>query len=355
MKKIKINNSISRNIKNIFNGAYYPLKGFLQKEDFLSVLDNMRLKNGSLWSIPIVLDIDENKKRELKNEKSVLLENQESKESAILQDIEIYQFDKREYAKKIFGTLDKNHPGVNKVFKMKKYLIGGYLIEKNKLNKIFPKYNYTPKETKDIFKRKKWKTIAAFQTRNIPHRSHEYLQRKALKLVDGIFIQPVMGDKKKNDFKDDIIIGAYKILIKNYYLKSKVFFGIIEMDMHYAGPREAVMHALIRRNYGCTHIIIGRDHAGVGDYYNENAAHRIFDNFTEKELGIKILKYQNVSYCNSCKKFVEKNSCCHPEAEKIFLSGTKIRRMINNKERLPEELVRKEISDFLLKKNNLFI
>lgn len=353
-KEIKVNNSVFQNVVNMLNGVYYPLKGFLRKKDFFSVLDRMRLDDNSLWSIPIVLDIDENKKKELIYEKKVLLKNKNGKGKAILKNIEIYNFDKNEYAKKIFGTTQENHPGVWRILRMKKYLIGGDIIGKEAPNKIFPKYNYTPKETKNIFQNKGWKTIVGFQTRNIPHRSHEYLQKKALQKIQGLFIQPIIGEKKEGDFKNSVILNSYKILLKKYYPENKIFLGILPMDMHYAGPREAVIHALIRRNYGCTHIIIGRDHAGVGNYYDSMAAHNIFDNFNKKELGIKILKYQNVSYCVECNCLVEDFSCEHKK-EKKYLSGTKIRKILKDKKKLPKEFIRPEISKFLSDHSNPFV
>lgn len=352
---IQINNNLLQDAINIANGAYAPLAGFLREKDFLSVVDNMRLADGRIWPIPVVLDINEDEYNRIKNEKNVNLMDESGGIIAVLDNIEIYKYDKEDYARKVFGTSDVNHPGVAEVMAKGNYLVGGDIIGVKDNEKIFSEHNFSPSETKEIFRSKGWKTIAAFQTRNVPHRSHEHLQKRALAEVDGLFIQPVIGKKKAGDFKDEVIIEGYKILLEKYYPEGGYFLGILPIKMNYAGPREAVMHALIRKNYGCTHMIIGRDHAGVGNYYERYAAHKIFDRFDENEMGVKILKYEDVSHCKLCDKLTASDECEHNENDRVFLSGTKIREMVKNGEYLPEELIRREISELLLSHPDPFV
>jgi len=350
-----------KDVRNIANGAYAPLSGFLKKKDFQTVLSDMRLENGTVWSIPIVLDINETDYNRLKNSEQITLTNKNKNPIATLKNIEIYNYDKQKFAKNIFGTLDKNHPGVKEIYEMGKYLIGGDIELLKDNREPFPEYNFTPKETKKIFKDRGWNKIVAFQTRNVPHRAHEFLQKSALEQVDGpsadeagLFIQPVIGRKKPGDVKDDLILKAYEITLKKYYPENKVHLGILPLKMRYAGPREAIFHALIRKNFGCTHIIIGRDHAGVGNYYGSYDAQKIFDNFSEKELGIKPIKCEHVIYCKNCNGLVFKNICNH-EKEQEFLSGTKMREMIKNKQLPPSKFIRPEISKLLINHPNPFV
>src|SRR6056297_908961 len=272
MKEISVNKENIQDALNLAQGVYAPLEGFLYSRDFYSVLERMRLADGKLWSIPIVLDIDKEAAWFLKNEKKVKIVNEATGSEAVLDNIEIYNFDKNEMASQVFGTLNEAHPGVAEIFKKGDYLIGGKILEFQEKDRIFPEYNYTPAQTREIFRKKGWKKIVAFQTRNIPHLGHEFLQRYALKQADGIFIQPVVGKKKPYDFNDECIIFAYQVLIEKFLGKDKALFGVLPLKMNYAGPREAVMHALIRRNFGCTHFIVGRDHAGVGRFYTPTAA-----------------------------------------------------------------------------------
>lgn len=342
-------------VKNIAFGIYSPLTGFLKKEDFKNVILNSRLQNGLIWPIPIVLDVSIKDYKNLKDEKDIVLIDFERKPIAVLKDIEFFPNTKEIFSKNVFGTIDKNHPGVAEVYQMEDYLIGGEIKLLDSKKDIFPEYNFTPMETRRIFQEKGWQTIVAFQTRNVPHRAHEFLQKSVLNQVEGLFIQPVIGKKKLGDFKDEIILKAYEIAIQNYYPTEKVFLGILPLKMRYAGPREAIFHALIRRNFGCTHIIIGRDHAGVGNYYGPYNAQKIFDNFSEEEILIKPIKCENVIYCNSCGGLVYENACSHPREDKFFLSGTKMREMIQEKKNLPSQFIHPKISDLLISINNPFI
>lgn len=361
LEKLILDEEQIKDVRNIAKGAYSPLTGFLKKNDFLNVLFNMRLENGRVWSIPIALDIDKNDYKNLKKTEEVLLCNKNSKPIATLKNIEIYEYDKNSFAGNIFGTLDKQHPGVKEIYEMGEYLIGGDIELLDNTRSPFPKYNLTPEETKKIFQDKGWDKIVAFQTRNVPHLAHEFLQKSALEQVDslpagkaGLFIQPIIGRKKPGDFKDELILKAYEIILEKYYPRNKIHLGILPLKMHYAGPREAIFHALIRKNFGCTHIIIGRDHAGVGNYYGSYDAQKIFDKFSEKELGIKPIKCENVVYCNACEDLVFENACQHLD-EREFLSGTKMREMIKQKQSLPEKFIRLEVSKLLINHPDPFI
>lgn len=354
-KKLVLNKEQIDDVRNIYRGVYFPLEGFLREDDFQKVVSEMRLYDGTLWPIPIVLDVSEKDFAEIKNEKEIILIDSNGKLIAILRDIQIYSFDKDFFVKNVFGTLERNHPGVEEIVKMGKYLIGGDLLLLDDSKKPFSEYNLSPKETKEIFQKRGWKTIAGFQTRNVPHRGHEFLQKEALKEVDGLFIQPVIGEKKLEDFKDEFILTSYEILIDRYYPKDRILLGILPLKMRYAGPREAIFHAIIRKNFGCTHFVVGRDHAGVGNYYSPFAAQEIFDNFKPEEIGIKILKYPEVVYCSSCKKHVFSEDCSHPKGDKISFSGTKLREEIKGKRQPPFYIIRPEVYYLLSRSPNILV
>ncbi|HDM23022.1 MAG TPA: sulfate adenylyltransferase, partial [Methanomicrobia archaeon] len=255
-QKIVINDELVKDVKNIGFGIYSPLKGFLNEEEFESVIDCMRLPNGVAWSIPIVLDTDEDVEDE------ILLISKEGKVIALMNVTDIYGYNKEYFVENVFRTKDKNHPGVSDIYNMKKKLIGGEIKLIDTEKEPFYNYNLDPKETRILFRELGWETIVAFQTRNPPHRGHEYLQKCALEIVDGLFINPVVGKKKPGDFKDEVILKSYEILIENYFPKNRVIMSILPTKMRYAGPREAIFHAIVRKNFGCTHFIVGRDHAG---------------------------------------------------------------------------------------------
>lgn len=353
MKKIKVSGEIIQEAWNIASGLYEPLQGFLKKEDLQFVLDNMRLSGGEIWAMPIVLDISEETAKAIEGERDVIVTNGE--DEFVLREISVFKWDKEEFARKLYNTLDSAHPGVEKTKKMEEYLLGGEL-EKPKEKRKKNAFQFDPEETREIFRKNGWENVVAFQTRNPPHRSHEHLQKTALSEVDGILINPVIGPKKSGDFRDEYIIGAYEELIKHYYEPQKAVLGTLHTFMRYAGPKEAVFHALVRKNLGCTHMIIGRDHAGVGDYYGTYDAQNIFDQFSEDELGIKILKYENVSFCHDCGDMSEDGSCDHEQDKKVHLSGTRLREKLTRGEKIPGEFMRKEVIEYLKSnKNNLFV
>ena len=346
LKRIYIDKDEALDAEKIAIGSFSPLGGFLNYEDLQSVCRNMSLKDGTVWSIPVILQID-NISDLKEDEQVILIDKTDNKPIAVLHIEDIYKLNKKEIANTVFGTLDVNHPGVKKLFSKGDYAIGGKIKLLNRPDFPNKEYELDPQETREIFKEKGWKTIVAFQTRNAPHRAHEYLHRLGMEIGDGLLIHPIIGLKKEGDFDSSVIIQAYQILINNYYPHHKVLLAGLSTSMRYAGPREAVFHAIIRKNYGCTHFLVGRDHAGVGDYYDPFAAHRIFDEIPD--IGIKIIKFSNVYHCKKCDGIVSENICSHSEDQIVKISMTKIRKTLSEGKRPPSEVLREEVADFLIK------
>jgi sulfate adenylyltransferase len=272
---------------------------------------------------------------------------------AVLEVQEIYPFKKKELAEQVYGTTDSAHPGVAKTMAMKDHLIGGKIRLIDQLFDEFQRFRLEPVETRVLFKEKGWRTIVGFQTRNIPHIGHEYVQKTALTFVDGLFINPVIGKKKRGDFKDEVILDAYTTLLNNYYLKERAVMVILRTEMRYAGPREAIFHAIVRKNFGCTHFIVGRDHAGVGKYYPPYAAQDIFSEFPD--LGIVPLFFKSFFYCNKCQSVVNEKICPHDASNRIDFSGTKLRGALSAGEAAPKEMIRPEVAETLAKWKDPFV
>ncbi len=315
----------AREVENIATGVFSPLEGFMRKHDFLEVLTHRRLANGLPWTIPIVLDVSEKEAEGLQEGREVALVFQ-GMPIGLLQVQERCRYDKEELAVQVFGTSDPSHPGVARVQGMKEVLLGGKVTLIAEPPTPFARYRLTPRETRVLFQAKGWRTVVGFQTRNVPHLGHEYVQKTALTFVDGIFINPVIGRKKRGDFQDEVILSAYEALLKNYYLKERAVMAILQMEMRYAGPREAIFHAIIRKNFGCTHFIVGRDHAGVGNFYPPYAAQEIFDEFPD--LGITPLFFTAFFHCRRCQGIANEKTCPHEVEDRIEFSGTKLRNAI---------------------------
>jgi len=350
---LKITDESVSDVENIAGGVFSPLEGFMGKADFRNVLNEMRLQNDLPWTIPIVLDASLEEAARFQEGKDVVLESESGRPVAILHLEEKYEFDRDELAEKVFLSMDRAHPGVAKVAGMKEVLLAGAVDLLEISPTPFDRYKLSPKETRILFKEKGWKTVVAFQTRNTPHIGHEYVQKTALTFTDGIFVNPVIGRKKKGDFKDEVILASYDELIKHYYLKERAVMAILQMEMRYAGPREAIHHAIVRKNFGCTHIIIGRDHAGVGSYYHPYAAQDIFEEFPD--LGIVPLFFRAFYYCKKCQSVVNEKICPHPPSEQIQFSGTKIRDLLVKGQVPPPELMRPEVAKIIMQFENPFI
>jgi len=350
LTQVLIDEETTKEVQNIAHGIFSPLEGFLTKQDYMSVVKEGRLGNDTPWTIPIVLDISPDSN--ISEGKEVVLVYQQ-KPIAIVHVEEIYGYDKKELADKIFGTTDLKHPGVTKVYEMKELLVGGKIDLIEEIEVPFSRYYLKPMETRLLFREKGWKTVVGFQTRNVPHVGHEYVQKTALAFTDGLFINPVIGKKKVGDFKDEVILETYQTLIDNYYLKDRAVMAILPMEMRYAGPKEAIHHAIIRKNFGCTHFIVGRDHAGVGNYYQPYAAQDIFEQFPD--LGISPLFFKSFFYCQKCLGVMSEKTCPHGKEDHVDFSGTKIREMLIKGEMPPKEVMRPEVAKIVVEYENPYV
>ncbi len=339
-------------VEDIAHGAFSPLEGFLVQEDYHTVLDLMRLSNDLPWTIPIVLDVDPGDIAGVSEGDDIAL-YYEGEPLAIMRVEEIYGWDKREHAFKVFKTTDPAHPGVKRTYAMKELLIGGPIDMIGELENPYADYTLWPVETRILFQEKGWKRIVAFQTRNVPHRGHEFVQKSALTFTDGLLVHPLMGWKKPGDYRDEVIIEAYKALIKHYFPKDVVVLAALRMNMNYAGPREAVHHAIVRKNFGATHFIVGRDHAGVGDYYGPYEAWEIFREFPD--LGITPLFIREAFYCRKCGGMATEKTCPHGPEYRVKISGTRIREMLRRGEIPPPEMMRPEVAKVVLSFDNPFV
>ena len=332
-------------------GAFSPLEGFMGEKDYKNVVDNMHLDNGILWPIPITLSISKDQADSFPLSSHVALIDEESNELMGSMKIEEkYVYDKKHEAEKVFRTIDQNHPGVAKVFAQKDVLIAGpiQVFSEGPYPDIYGDHYGRPEDTRRIFSENGWKTIAAFQTRNPIHRSHEYCTKIALEVSDGILIHPLVGKLKGDDIPADTRMRCYEVLLENYYPKDRVVLKVYPMEMRYGGPREAILHAIFRQNYGCSHLIIGRDHAGVGNYYGPFDAQKIFDEIREDELHIEPLKIDWTFWCFKCDGMASMKTCPHDKEDRVLISGTKLREMLRNGEMPPKEFSRPEVVQILM-------
>ncbi len=353
LPEVEVSSELTKDIENIAYGIFSPLEGFLGQEDYSSVLHKKRLANDLPWTIPILLDVSKDKAAKLTAGDDIALVDKSGQCIAILHLEEKYGLDKKELAQQVFKTTEVAHPGIAKAFDMKDVLLGGKIDLVNASRDPFSRYRLKPAETRVLFREKGWRTITGFQTRNVPHLGHEFVQKTALSFVDGVFINPVIGRKKKGDFKDELILEAYDALIENYYLKDNAVLAVLETEMRYAGPREAIFHAIVRKNFGCTHLIVGRDHAGVGKYYGPYEAQEIFDEFPD--LDITPIFFKTFFHCKKCGGAVSERTCPHGDDYRAYFSGTKIRDMFMRGERPPPEFMRPEVTDIVLKWKSPFV
>ena len=355
LPRVVVDSDLANEVRNIARGVFSPLEGFVTSEDFQSIIEKDTLTSGVPWTIPIIFDVY-SQAAGPPGQQICLVENGQDGPLAILNVENVYPWDKQKAAEAVFGTTDTNHPGVKGFYERGNYLIGGLVELIDNDRGPYEKFNLFPGETRRVFEEHGWETICAFQTRNVPHRGHEELQKMVLGLVDGLLIQPVIGKKKPGDFRDNVILGTYEVLIDNYYAKDRVFLNILPFQMRYAGPKEAIMHAIMRKNYGCTHIIIGRDHAGVGNYYGEEDAIEIFAE--PRFAGLQICPITirgDFWYCQKCGRVASNRTCPHGEEWQVSFSGTTIRKLITKGDTPPAEIMRPEVFQVIQQFNNPFV
>lgn len=331
-------------------GAFSPLAGFMEQADYDRVVTDMRLANGLPWSIPITLSVEDAIAQSLTEGGLVRLNDPTGKFIGVLQLTQKYHYDKTREAINVYGTDDAKHPGVEVLYNQGSVNLAGpiWLLQRDS-HPQFPNYQIDPAQSRQMFKEKGWKTIVGFQTRNPIHRAHEYIQKCAMETVDGLFLHPLVGATKDDDIPADVRMRCYEIILEHYYPTDGVILAINPAAMRYAGPREAIFHAIVRKNYGCTHFIVGRDHAGVGDYYGTYDAQHIFDQFESAELGIVPMKFEHAFYCTRTESMATTKTSPSSPSERVHLSGTKVREMLRRGELPPPEFSRPEVAAELAK------
>ena len=340
-------------------GALSPLTGFMRKADYDRCVEEMRLTSGLVWSVPVTLAAEKDLADQIREGQEVALCEgaggpQGERILAVMEVAEKYPYDRevKEWeAREVYRTTEDAHPGVARLYRRGDVLLGGdvWLVDWPAATRTeFPELRHTPAQTRRMFARRGWRSVVGFQTRNPIHRAHEYIQKTALEIVDGLFVHPLVGETKKDDIPADVRIESYQAILRDYYPAERVLLGVFPAAMRYAGPREAIFHAIARQNYGCTHFIVGRDHAGVGKYYGTYDAQQIFDQFSPEDIGITPFKFEHAFFCKKCGAVVSAKTCPHGREDWVFLSGTQVREMLERGEMLPEEFTRPEVARVLL-------
>jgi sulfate adenylyltransferase len=348
LPKITLGSRDLSDLEMLAVGALSPLTGYIGEADYKSVLADMHLANGLPWTIPVTLAVDEAEAKRIGGASRVALVSSERPIGIV--DVEaIYRRDREGEAASVFRTTDSAHPGVRALMSSGDYVVAGPVrVFRTPRHSTFRDYRLTPSETRRAFTEREWKTVVGFQTRNPVHRAHEYLQKCALEIVDGLLLHPLVGETKDDDVPADVRMRCYEILLDSYYPSGRVMMSVFPAAMRYAGPKEAIWHAICRKNYGCTHFIVGRDHAGVGTYYGTYDAQKIFEEFDPEELGITPLFFEHAFFCNRCDQMASPKTCPHGEEDRVVLSGTKVREMLRAGRKPPKEFSRPEVATILI-------
>jgi sulfate adenylyltransferase len=350
LPRVQLDERATSDLIAIAIGGFSPLNGFMGYADYEKVVDDMHLTNGLPWSIPVTLPVSEEVAESLKEGNWIRLDDAEGNFIGVLELTQKYRYNKAHEAINIYRTDDINHPGVRVLYEQGPInLAGPVWLLKRDSHPLFPNYQIDPIASRQLFKEKGWKTIVGFQTRNPIHRAHEYIQKCALEIVDGLFLHPLVGVTKEDDIPADVRMRCYEIMMDKYFPQDRVILAINPCSMRYAGPREAIFHAILRKNYGCTHFIVGRDHAGVGDYYGTYDGQKIFEEFEPQELGIVPMKFEHAFYCTRTQQMATTKTSPSAKEERIHLSGTKVREMLRRGELPPPEFSRPEVAAELAK------
>ena len=349
LHKIHLTDREISDLELIATGGFSPLEGFMNEKDYHSVMDNKRLANGLVWTIPVLLAVNADEAKDIKVGQWVCLPDESGNLLAVMEVSDKFKHAKEKEAETVYKTKDLAHPGVDVVMKQGEICLGGKITLLNRpQHPDFRHLRKDPSETREYFKQKGWRRVVAFQTRNPIHRAHEYLQKCALEITDGLFLHPLVGATKGDDVPADIRVRSYEVILNEYYPKERVLLAAFPGAMRYAGPREAIFHALVRKNYGCTHFIVGRDHAGVGKYYGTFDAHHIFDEFTREDLDITPLFFDHAFYCKKCMGMASTKTCPHDATHHVSLSGTKVRELLQAGQCPPPEFSRAEVAKILI-------
>jgi len=351
LPKVTLNARAASDLDMIAQGAFSPLEGFMASGDYRRVLEEMRLESGLPWSLPVTLAVDREGAARLSRGREVALHDEEGKLLGLMRLEDAYSYDKGREAELVYRTLETAHPGVAGLYQQGDVLLGGPVRVLLPASRLFAEHCLMPDQTRALFAQRGWERVVGFQTRNPVHRAHEYIQKCALELVDGLLLHPLVGETKGDDIPADVRMRCYQVLLEGYYPRDRVVLSVFPAFMRYAGPREAIFHALVRKNYGCSHFIVGRDHAGVGNYYGTYDAQQIFQAFPPQELGVTPMFFENSFYCRRCEGMATAKTCSHNADSRVSLSGTQVRAMLSQGQFPPPEFTRPEVAQVLVAAN----